>query len=113
MSFRFYERPRDEHEAQMEKNMSETKNVTRTNRLHLMAGEYRKTATIKAVSLDFLFCVDSKEGQLLGNAGDYLVIAHDDSPEKPHRWIISKTDFEQTYERVLPHEIHKGENPIG
>lgn len=72
--------------------------VTRTNRLHLMAQRYRKTATIRAVRLDFAFSVQSKEGaDFSGKPGDYLAIADDDSDEQPHRWIISAKDFEATY----------------
>lgn len=64
---------------------SEPKDVTVTNRLHLIAKEYRKTATIRAVVLDFPFYVKSKEGRVDGKAGDALAIADDDTPESPHR----------------------------
>jgi hypothetical protein len=62
--------------------------------------EYRKTATINAIQLTSPFRVTSKEGVLKGNPGDWLAIAHDDSPLKPHRWIISKEDFDKTYAGV-------------
>lgn len=71
--------------------------VTRTNRLHLIALRYRKTATIRAVQINFPFTLESKEGRLTGAAGDWLAIADDDTDEKPHRWIISAADFAATY----------------
>jgi hypothetical protein len=93
----FAEKMRDEHEARQER---ETEDVTTTQRIKFAAREYKKTATIFAVPLGFPFKVQSKEGDLLGKAGDYLAIAPDDTEEKPHRWIISKEDFEKTYEQV-------------
>jgi hypothetical protein len=77
-----------------------TQDVTRTNRIHLVAPRYRKTATIRALRMDFAFTVQSKEGTLTGKPGDYLAIADDDSDEQPHRWIISAADFERTYEQL-------------
>ena len=76
----------------------EIQDVTRTNRAHLFAKRYKKTATIRAMRLDFPFQVQSKEGVLTGKAGDWLAIADNDSPETPHRWIISAADFAATYE---------------
>jgi len=80
--------------------MSEIQDVTRTNRLHLAAQWYQKTATIRAVRLNFPFSVESKEGRLTGAPGDWLAIADDDSDERPHRWIISAADFAATYAPV-------------
>ena len=76
---------------------NDPRDVTRTARLHLMAARYRKTATIRAVRLDFPFTVQAKEGALVGQPGDWLAIADDDSEERPHRWIISAADFAATY----------------
>lgn len=78
--------------------MEQIQDVTQTNRAHLFAKRYKKTATIRAIKFDFPFQVQSKEGLLNGNAGDWLAIADDDSPEQPHRWIISAVDFGATYE---------------
>lgn len=36
--------------------------------------EYRKTATMRAVRVDEPFTVDTLEGTMKGNAGDYLVV---------------------------------------
>ena len=71
--------------------------VTDARRLPLVARRFRKTATIRAVRLNFPFTVRSKEGALVGAAGDWLAIADDDTPERPHRWIISAVDFAATY----------------
>lgn len=36
--------------------------------------EYRKTATMRAARIDVPFVVDTLEGTMRGNAGDYLVV---------------------------------------
>jgi hypothetical protein len=64
------------------------------------ARQYRKTALIRAVRVDHSFTVQSKEGALTGQPGDYLAFGADDTPERPHRWIISAQDFAATYEPV-------------
>jgi hypothetical protein len=76
---------------------TEAKDVTRTSRLHLFAQEYRKTATIRAVRLNFAFEIHTKEGVMRGNAGDFLAIGPGDSDESPHRWPIAADVFLESY----------------
>lgn len=54
--------------------------------------EYRKTATVLAVKMDVEFTVNTIEGVMKGNAGDYLC----EGVEK-ERWPIKKEIFEKSY----------------
>ena len=56
---------------------------------------YRKTATVDAVQLEMEFAVQTEEGIMIGNAGDYLCIGIEGE-----RWPVKKEIFEKTYEVV-------------
>lgn len=59
------------------------------------ARTYRKTALVRAVQMREPFFVDTLEGRMRGDAGDYLC-------EGPagERWPIKRAIFEATYEEV-------------
>lgn len=78
-------------------NTTSTDTTTDLSNLVIDPPRYRKTATIRADRIDFPFTVQSKEGTLQGNAGDWLALADDDTPTAPHRWIISADAFAATY----------------
>lgn len=73
--------------------------MTKTD-LGVTLKEYRKTQTIRAIQMGQPFSVVTKEGTMTGQNGDWLAIAHDDSPETPHRWPIAQDVFGRTYEEV-------------
>ena len=56
---------------------------------------YRKTATVDAVQLEMKFAVQTEEGVMRGNPGDYLCIGIDGE-----RWPVKKEIFEKTYEVI-------------
>lgn len=58
--------------------------------------EYHKTATVFAVQMDKPFKVDTLEGVMQGNAGDYLCQGVENE-----MWPVKKRIFESTYE-VIP-----------
>lgn len=62
---------------------------------HPGATEYRKIATVWAVEMPAAFEVDTLEGKMRGEPGDYLC-------EGPagERWPVKKAIFENTYRRV-------------
>ena len=58
-------------------------------------GEYRKTATIRAVQINTPFVVDTIEGTFTGEAGDWLAEGIEEE-----RHIIDDAIFRKTYEEV-------------
>jgi hypothetical protein len=58
--------------------------------------EYRKTATIRAVRVDRPFVVDTLEGKMRGNAGDYLAVG-----VKGEWYPIAADVMAASYERVV------------
>jgi len=61
------------------------------------AGTFRKTATVKAKKLAVQFTVETAEGVMTGNAGDYLC-----EGIEGERWPVKQSIFEQSYERTDP-----------
>jgi len=57
--------------------------------------EWRKTATVLAEPLLEDAVIESPEGDLWSEAGDYLA-QHEDG----HAWVIKRETFESTYEEV-------------
>jgi len=57
--------------------------------------EYRKTATVQAIQLDLEFAVNTLEGVMTGQPGDYLCEGIDGE-----RWPVKKEIFEKTYEVI-------------
>jgi|LGVF01.1.fsa_nt_gb hypothetical protein len=55
--------------------------------------EYRKTATVQAIQLELEFAVNTLEGIMTGQPGDYLCEGIDGE-----RWAVKKEIFEKTYE---------------
>ncbi len=68
------------------------------------APAYRKKpgALVYARPMPRPFVVQTREGQMRGEAGDYLVQADDHTPEHPHQWPVARAYFERTYERAAP-----------
>ena len=59
--------------------------------------EYRKTATVLAVPIGQNIEVETREGWLLANKGDYLVVNKND---RTYPWPVKKEIFESTYVEV-------------
>ena len=62
--------------------------------------EYLKTATVKAKQMSEPFEVETLEGTMRGNAGDYLCIG-----VEGEQWPIKKQIFEATYSEVARHVL--------
>jgi len=58
--------------------------------------EYRKIATVLAIQMDVPFRVETLEGTMQGNPGDYLVM----NKETEECWPVKKEIFEKTYVKV-------------
>ncbi len=57
--------------------------------------EYHKTATVQAIQLELEFAVNTLEGVMTGQPGDYLCIGINGE-----RWPVKKEIFEKTYEVI-------------
>ena len=58
--------------------------------------EYVKTATVLAMPLTYPSIIQTPEGEMTANAGDYLVT---DNPPT-HAWPVKREVFERTYVAV-------------
>jgi hypothetical protein len=71
---------------------------------------YRKVVPTKMVKMDFPFAIESPEGTVTGNAGDYLAM-----DSKGGFYPVSAEVFEETYrpyrERKVPTEPKKPRKP--
>lgn len=56
------------------------------------APEYRKTATVRAEQMDRPFVVQTNEGTMTGEIGDYLCVG-----PAGDRWPVKRHIFEATY----------------
>jgi hypothetical protein len=69
--------------------------------------KYRRIRTEQyAVAIDEPFTVDTLEGKMKGEPGDYLVIG-----TKGEQYPVRKEIFESIYEKVPPFDPHK--TPVG
>lgn len=68
--------------------------------LRVVPSPYRKVAGVLAVRLSEPFEVDTPEGRMSADAGDYLVT--DDPPT--HAWPVRREVFERTYRYATPDE---------
>lgn len=74
----------------------------------------RKTARVVALRIPSPFLVDTDHGQMLANAGDYLVTNHPDDDPSSDVWPISAERFNRSYREVeavtyctvCPHAMH-------
>lgn len=57
--------------------------------------EYRKIATVRAKQMNRPFDVETLEGHMTGNKGDYLCIGIEGE-----KWPVKKEIFEKTYTEV-------------
>lgn len=62
---------------------------------------YVKMATVTALRLPFAFEVDTPEGRMSAEAGDYLVT--DDPPT--HAWPVKREVFERTHRYATEDEV--------
>ena len=56
--------------------------------------EYRKVATVLAVQLESDAEIETREGWLQANKGDYLVV---NTQDRTYPWPVRKEIFEKTY----------------
>lgn len=69
------------------------------------AKTYRKIALVRAKRMERPFIVNTLEGVMRGQKGDYLC-----EGSAGERWPIKKEIFEQTYIEVCEAEISEGPN---
>ena len=59
---------------------------------------YRKVATVEAIQLESDLEIETREGWLKANKGDYLVV---NSKDRKYPWPVKKEIFESTYQRII------------
>ena len=62
---------------------------------HSKALEYRKVATVRAIQIESDLEIETREGWLTANKGDYLVV---NAKDGTYPWPVKKEIFESTYE---------------
>ncbi len=60
--------------------------------------EYRKTATVLAIAIESDIEIETREGWLNANKGDYLVV---NSKDRTYPWPVKKEIFENTYAKII------------
>lgn len=60
----------------------------------------QKTARVIARTILAPFVVDTEHGQMLANAGDYLVTNHPDDDPSSDVWPVSAERFSRSYKEV-------------
>ena len=61
-----------------------------------------ETATVFAVQLQSDLEVETREGWLKANKGDYLVV---NSRDRTYPWPVKKEIFESTYAEIIPQKL--------
>ena len=69
--------------------------------LHGVPSPYVKTASVLALRIPVPFEVDTPEGRMSADAGDYLVT--DDPPT--HAWPVKREVFERTHRYATEDEV--------
>lgn len=70
--------------------------TSRASDVRVVPARYRKTATVLAARIESPFVVDTPEGRMTGEPGDFLVT--DDPPT--HAWPVRSEVFERTHEAL-------------